>query len=602
MLDRVFHFRFLHPSLCQLLFTLRKCKLELGIALRSPPAACRFLVFFIPYLPSANLCALNFLAYAKITAYSIAPTHLSSYQNYTSCFPVPRRQPSCRQNGRSRSQKEEERRRTGRLSSEARELYRDPRASWSVTHLYIKMCNCLYAFYAVEKLEDALTSTQEGRRMALDEAARLRQENERLVNALENLRHETREREKYLRTLWHARKGSNDPHIDDFPPPPPSFGQMHLSGTSSSGLGTPVTTPTATAYPPPYNAPPTESLDPRLPYPHHNESPVSLSSNTYHDGHDSVHGDRSPSLPFVSHDSDALANSGRQLDPRRMPKLDQYTNFNVRDTGWQGGVHPSAQPGAEPLPHENNSASHSPAFIPSPSLTSNELNYAPRYPGMEGAKGQLPAIDTVPYLFPTNNNRSISPTVSSPHTAPNSNMAAQFPFGFPPEVHDRSAEYHRRHTNPAPIPEMTLHGGTADVSQVAAFHMRRRISTGPERPMLGAIPSYKESEDISMAESSQAGAEEAHSPRRSRRTATSVEPHPSRSPSPDSKPLSSTLAVLKAHAFGALRRSRTRSGKGKASENAAKVAMQVLESRGIDFSVVRPKKRPRSDDDETYQP
>ena len=65
---------------------------------------------------------------------------------------------------------------------------------------------------------------------------------------------------------------------------------------------------------------------------------------------------------------------------------------------------------------------------------------------------------------------------------------------------------------------------------------------------------------------------------------------------------SSLLAVLKAHAFGALRRSRTRPGKAKANEGAAKVAIQVLESRGIDFSMVRTKKRPRSDDEEGFQP
>ena len=48
-------------------------------------------------------------------------------------------------------------------------------------------------------------------------------------------------------------------------------------------------------------------------------------------------------------------------------------------------------------------------------------------------------------------------------------------------------------------------------------------------------------------------------------------------------PISSTLAVIKAQAFGALRRTRARPKK--ATEGAAKVALEVLEARGIGLGI-----------------
>jgi hypothetical protein len=51
------------------------------------------------------------------------------------------------------------------------------------------------------------------------------------------------------------------------------------------------------------------------------------------------------------------------------------------------------------------------------------------------------------------------------------------------------------------------------------------------------------------------------------------------------------LAVIKAQAFGALRRTRARTKKS--SEGAARVAMDVLEARGIGMGVGATSKRPR---------
>jgi len=74
-----------------------------------------------------------------------------------------------------------------------------------------------------------------------------------------------------------------------------------------------------------------------------------------------------------------------------------------------------------------------------------------------------------------------------------------------------------------------------------------------------------------------------------------IPPH-SRSPSPVPAAISCTVAVIKAQAFGALRRTRARTKK--TSEGAAKVAMDVLEARGIEIgSVPAGSKRPRMDDE-----
>ena len=87
----------------------------------------------------------------------------------------------------------------------------------------------------VTNLEAVVVQLQDSCRESRSEATELRQENARLTGLVETLRHEFREREKYLRALWHARKPSDDPHLDDFPPPPPSFASpLQQPGPASS--------------------------------------------------------------------------------------------------------------------------------------------------------------------------------------------------------------------------------------------------------------------------------------------------------------------------------------------------------------------------------
>jgi hypothetical protein len=82
-----------------------------------------------------------------------------------------------------------------------------------------------------------------------------------------------------------------------------------------------------------------------------------------------------------------------------------------------------------------------------------------------------------------------------------------------------------------------------------------------------------------------------HSKLRPRRTMGNA----NRSPSPGAPPLSGTLAVIKAQAFGALRRTRSRAKKG--ADSAAKVALEALEARGIGMGVSTGSKRARVDYD-----
>lgn len=338
---------------------------------------------------------------------------------------------------------------------------------------YVSTETATYHFYAftrlVTSLEAVVVQLQDSCRESRTENADLRQENGRLANTLETLKHESREREKYFRAFWHGRKGSEGEHrMEEFPPPPTSFNSM--PGSSSSSLGTPVSTPHPHASPYPISA--AENLDPRLQYQAHAHSPVSMTSNVYHhEGPASAYGDRSPSMPFVNHEGEPVGANGRPLDPNRM-KMGHYTMFNMqsaaRDTGWPPGVNHSAS--SESIAQENGSASHSPAFIPSPNVTATEIPYGSRYPMMENHKTVLPSIDTVPYMLSNaNNDRSISPAASSPHTGSSTSVSSHFQFVFPSESQERTADPEfRRHLPPEPMPKPIPRASRTSMAILAA--------------------------------------------------------------------------------------------------------------------------------------
>lgn len=151
--------------------------------------------------------------------------------------------------------------------------------------------------------------------------------------------------------------------------------------------------------------------------------------------------------------------------------------------------------------------------------------------------------------------------------------------------------------------EVTLHGGTADISLGAPHNNgvryrlgSRRANSGPDRPLVAPTPQLaNHHHDIHRGRGSSEGEGDPYHHARHNGTLSRA----SRSPSPGTPPISGTLAVIKAQAFGALRRTRTRSKK--TTETAAKVAM-VLEARGIGMglSAGTGSKRPRlqSDDED----
>ncbi|KAL5535567.1 hypothetical protein ACEPAF_3661 [Sanghuangporus sanghuang] len=460
----------------------------------------------------------------------------------------------------------------------------------------------------VTSLEAVVVQLQDSCREARGEASELRQENQRLVTALETLRHECRERDKYLRALWHSRKTSDDPHLDDFPAPPPSFNAFTPAtnpGAASSSLGTPVTTPLPN--PVTYSTPSADGLDPRVQQYTQDASVAALHQTPYHDASSNAYGERSPAMQFMTHEGDA--NGRTSANAIGMAKINQYAFSgmagHVRGNAWHTGVTHAGPSGAETVTAgENGSSSHSPAFIPSPTITSAEPAYGCRYPQtvMDTHKNTVPGMDHVSYVL-NNNDRSISPTISSPHNgSSSSSVNSQFQFVFPTDGQDRSdTDYHRRMT--APTPEITLHGGTADVSAYAIN--RRRAATGPERPMLGGpMPVLPVGDGSKVGVNAGTTGVDSRGVRRRRNTSQSNGgEHSSRSPSPcGHPPISSTLAVIKAQAFGALRRTRARPKK--TSEGAAKMAMEVLEARGIGLGInsQAANKRPRLSDDGTTGP
>lgn len=235
----------------------------------------------------------------------------------------------------------------------------------------------------------------------------------------------------------------------------------------------------------------------------------------------------------------------------------------------------------------------------SPTLTSPDI-YVNR--SFEEQKTQLNHLETTPYVFPSS--RSISPTSSTPPSSSSTSLTSPFQFNFQDGqiAQDRAEFDYRRQTTHGT--DLTLHGGTADISLpgAASDGVRyrlgpRRANSGPERSLMHALPQFSGSEHSSQHERGSSEGEitsysqmPKHRPRRGRS-------RDSRSPSPNAPPISGTLAVIKAQAFGALRRTRTRTKK--TSDGAAKVAMEVLEARGIGMGVAAGSKRPRLHHDDS---
>ncbi|KAF8872131.1 hypothetical protein CPB84DRAFT_706994 [Gymnopilus junonius] len=435
----------------------------------------------------------------------------------------------------------------------------------------------------VTSLESVVIQLQESCRESRAEAIELRQENNRL-------RMEQRERERFWRALYHAKKTGQAPEVDDLTPPPPPMSSPFLGHAQVATMPSHSTSLVPQQY--------GNSLGFR------DESVIRQGPYNGTSGNGPPNFSNQPSpAPFPNNEVSSDGSSSSSINPRGN-KYSPYSFPMSGDGRWQVGstVIPST---GEPItpPH-----SQSPVYTESPSLTSAEMLV---YPGRFSADEQKTALnsvlDSAPYVFPSGdrfnqhltdsvpNSRSMSPTASTTSSTTSLPLTSSFQFTF----HEASpgqdcTEFDYRRQSLPHCPEVTLHGGTADVSLTGqpSDAVRYRASRRPDlsadhQSMLGTHDSTQHDQsdgDVPF---------NAHHTIRSRRDTI---PPRSRSTSPGPAPLSCTVAVIKAQAFGALRRTRARTKK--TSDGAVKVAMDVLEARGIEIgSVSAGSKRPRMDDE-----
>jgi hypothetical protein len=221
------------------------------------------------------------------------------------------------------------------------------------------------------------------------------------------------------------------------------------------------------------------------------------------------------------------------------------------------------------------------------------MSYVPRFPN-DDSKIALGNFEAATFTFNNNrftDSRSLSPTSTPTSSSSTSIPSASYPYTFPDSA--LTQDNFRRNSHGT---EMTLHGGTADLSVAPGTDgIRYRLGSRQpmsmsDRPMLPLTRPGSANESQHERGSSDGDSASYSSSRlRSRR---SIALRSSRSPSPAAPALSCTVAVIKAQAFGALRRTRTRTKKS--TETATRVAHDVLEARGI--GVVH--RRRTSDDDE----
>ncbi|KAI9460949.1 hypothetical protein BJY52DRAFT_1261387 [Lactarius psammicola] len=395
----------------------------------------------------------------------------------------------------------------------------------------------------VTNLESVVLQLQDSCREARAEASELRQDNNRLKNA-------GREREKFWRALWQTKKGSES-QVDEFPPPPACFGPMHPQITAINSQIGPAVGPYA---------------EDALHYSTGNTPP--FSDVTYPTGAPSELTARSPSAPYAHGDNESHR-SANQFTPYPSPPRNI-----IRDVTWAPPIALTGSSGGDSGHAGSSSSSHSPTFVESPNVTTNDVPYLPRYSShnFEDQKILPSPLDSTSYL-PTS--RSHSPASTRPSSSSTSLTSPfQFAFNDGSAPHEKADFDYRRHHPP----EVTLHGGMADVSRLSyglGLGTRRSDST-TDRPLFSPLPGSLKT-NVLTSDGGEIKSDISHSKLRPRRTIA----HATRSPSPGAPPLSGTLAVIKAQAFGALRRTRSRAKKG--ADSAAKVALEALEARGIDL-------------------
>ncbi|KAJ7786331.1 hypothetical protein B0H16DRAFT_1295116, partial [Mycena metata] len=412
----------------------------------------------------------------------------------------------------------------------------------------------------VTSLESVVLQLQDSCREARSDAQELRQQNA-------SLRHEFREREKFWRTLWQSRKpGEND----ELPPLPQPMLNGHMGSSQLHSYGV-------------------EGMTYRSP-----DDPT-LCSGQYNTGpsHSYAH---SPSMTYAS---DVSGGENSPLT-QRGAKYGPYSySMHGRDHGqsWPPNISQNTSPSGESGPPQSTNSSDSPGFGESPTLTSSSDLSASFQPARFGEDAKN-SLDAAPYVFP--GSRSISPSSTTPSSSSTSLTSPfQFAFSDGSVPQERSDYDYRRNSNPRS--DVGLHSGTeVSLSGPGSDAVRYRLGTrraesSSDRP-LPILPPLSISDGGSQHDRASSDGDSnsyGHSRVRPRRD-SAISP-PSRSSSPSAAPpLSGTLAVIKAQAFGALRRTRARTKKP--SDVPAKTALDVLEARGIDMGVSSGTKRQRTEE------
>ncbi|KAG7099235.1 hypothetical protein E1B28_001100 [Marasmius oreades] len=221
-------------------------------------------------------------------------------------------------------------------------------------------------------------------------------------------------------------------------------------------------------------------------------------------------------------------------------------------SGGELGIHPSTT-----------HAPNSPNYTNSPPLASPEVTF-PRFPSqIEDQKVSVTStLESTPFVF-SSSSRSLTPTVSTPPTSSTTPLAP-FQFRVSDAVHERPHPPGTGSLSGAPP-----NGSLGTVGNDGRYRPGSNRRDGPLLPTV--LPPLSGGSDNGSQHGSDGD--------------SGVAPQ-----------ISGTLAVLKAQSFGALRRTRTRTKRP--VESAAKVAMDVLESRGLGMSVQTGVKRQRRCEDE----
>ncbi|KAH9944394.1 uncharacterized protein BXZ73DRAFT_73918 [Epithele typhae] len=400
----------------------------------------------------------------------------------------------------------------------------------------------------VTNLEAVVLELQESVRKNQSALQEARQENSRLKSELQN-------KDKMLRMYEQTRKIDCDPQ-DEYPMP-------SYAPARTPPLTMPSMQPGAT----------NGFSDDPMRYPSASHTSSSM-NGSYHNPSGQDYSQRSPALGY-----------------RYEPYTPYPIDTSARDGGWVGHSATTVSDGSM----DSSSATHSPTFVESPTLTASEIQYQSRYGVMEDQKVPITPLATSPYMFAPS--RSLSPAASTPSSASSTSLAPNsYAFTFPEgsAIADRPEFYGRRPQNP---PELTLHGGTADVTAILRMSGRGGTAPTSERPVQAPSPYTRGDNGSGERESdgeSSSYTYSSHSRTRTRTTSSAsavsvAASRASRSPSPDLRRF--------AQAFGALRRTRGRSKK--TSEGAAKAAVEALAARGIGVGGDRlgnPAKRPRLHD------